>query len=145
MAEGVVSVLEANGAQHAWVFYGDDGLDELTTTATSTVYELRDGSVRRFTIDPVDLGIARAEKRDLAGGDSNTNADAVRAVLDGKPGAVRDIALLNAAAALVVAGRADDLAAALELARAAVDSGAAAGVLDDWVRVAAEARAAEES
>jgi anthranilate phosphoribosyltransferase len=109
------------------------------------VYELRDGSVRRFSIDPIDLGIARAEKRDLAGGDSTTNADAVRAVLDGKPGAVRDIALLNAAAALVVAGRADDLADALELARATVDAGSAARVLDDWLRVAAAARTAEES
>jgi anthranilate phosphoribosyltransferase len=145
MAERVIAVLEANGAEHAWVFHGDDGLDELTTTATSTVYELRDGATRKFSIDPLDLGIPRAEKRDLAGGDSTTNADAVRAVLDGKPGAVRDIALLNAAAALVVAGRAEDLAGGLELARGSIDSGAAARVLDDWLRVGAAALAAEAS
>jgi anthranilate phosphoribosyltransferase len=145
MAERVLAVLQANGTEHAWVFYGDDGLDELTTTATSTVYELREGAARRFTLDPTELGIPRAEKRDLAGGDSTTNADAVRAVLDGKPGPIRDVALLNAAAALVVAGRAEGLADALELARVAVDGGAAAGVLEDWLRVATAARRAEES
>ena len=92
--------------QHAWVFHGDDGLDELTTTTTSTVYELRDGAVRRFTIDPSDLGYrAGREAATSRAATPPTNADAVRAVLDGKPGAVRDIALLNAAAALVVAGQ----------------------------------------
>lgn len=145
MAERVVAVLEANGTQHAWVFHGDDGLDELTTTSTSTVYELRDGAVRRFTLDPSELGIARAETRDLAGGDATANADAVRAVLDGKPGPVRDIALLNAAAALVVAGSADDVSEAFDLARAAVDNGAAARVLEEWLRVGPEARRAEDS
>ena len=144
MAERVVAVLEANGAEHAWVFHGDDGLDELTTTTTSTVYELRDGEIRRFTLDPRELGIAAAEKGDLDGGDAAINAAAVRAVLDGEPGPVRDIALLNAAAALVVSGQAEKIGDALELARTAVDSGAGARVLDDWLRVAAEAYTAEE-
>ena len=102
MAERVVAVLQANGAEHAWVFYGDDGLDELTTTTTSTVYELRDGDVRRFTLDPADSASPAPRPVICAGGDATTNADAVRAVLDGKPGAVRDVALVNAAAALVV-------------------------------------------
>jgi anthranilate phosphoribosyltransferase len=145
MAERVVAVLQANGAEHAWVFHGDDGLDELTTTTTSTVYELRDGDVRRFTLDPAALGIARSEARDLAGGDAATNADAVHAVLDGKPGAVRDVALVNAAAALVVADLADGFEAGLERARESVDTGAAARVLDDWLTVSAEARRDEES
>lgn len=145
MAERVVAVLEANGAEHAWVFHGDDGLDELTTTTTSTVYELRDGEIRRFKLDPRELGITAAEKGALAGGDAAMNAAAVRAVLDGEPGPVRDIALLNAAAALVVSGAAEKIGDALELARTAVDSGASARVLDDWLRVAAEAYTAEEA
>ena len=144
MAERVIAVLEANGAEHAWVFYGDDGLDELTTTSTSTVYELRDGEVNRFTLDPKELGIARAGRADLEGGDAATNAGAVRAVLNGEPGPVRDIALLNAGAALVVAGRADKIGDALDLAREAVDSGAGARVLEDWLRVAGEAYTEEE-
>ena len=145
MAERVIAVLQANGATHAWVFYGDDGLDELTTTATSTVHELRDGEVRRFTLDPADFGIARAATGDLCGGDATTNADAVRSVLDGKPGAVRDVALVNAAAALVVAEIADGFADGLERAREAVDTGAAARVLDEWLRIGSAARVAEEA
>ena len=144
MAGELARVLQANGATRAMVVFGHDGLDELTTTSTSTVYELRDGEVNRFTLDPRELGIARAGRGDLEGGDAATNAAAVRAVLNGEPGPVRDIALLNAAAALVVAGRADKIGDALELARAAVDSGAGARVLEDWLRVAGEAYTAEE-
>jgi anthranilate phosphoribosyltransferase len=143
MAERVVAVLQANGAEHAWVFYGDDGLDEITTTTTSTVYELRGGDVRRFTLDPGDSGVARAVPRDLAGGDATVNADAVRAVLDGKPGAVRDISLVNAAAALVVADIAAGFDDGLERAREAVDGGSAARVLDDWLGVATARHDAE--
>jgi anthranilate phosphoribosyltransferase len=137
-------VLQANGAEHAWVFYGDDGLDELTTTTTSTVFELRGGEINRFTLDPAASGFARADAADLVGGDAAANADVVRAVLDGKPGPVRDIALVNAAAALVIAGIADDFDAGAQSARDALDRGAAARVLDDWLRVGASARQAEE-
>ena len=144
MAERVISVLQANGAQHAWVFYGDDGLDELTTTTTSTVFELRDGDIRRFTLDPASSGFARVDAAELVGGDAAANADVVRAVLDGKPGPVREIVLVNAAAALVVADVADDFDAGAQLAREALDSGGAARVLDDWLRVGAAARAAED-
>jgi anthranilate phosphoribosyltransferase len=143
MAERVIAVLEANGAQHAWVFYGDDGLDEITTTTTSTVFELRDGDIRRFTLDPAASGFARADAGDLVGGDAAGNADVVRLVLDGKPGAVRDIALVNAAAALVIAGVADDFDAGAQKARDALDGGGAARVLDDWLRVGTAAHAAE--
>jgi len=143
MAERVIAVLQANGAEHAWVFYGDDGLDELTTTTTSTVFELRGGEIRRFTLDPAAEGFVRADANDLVGGNAATNADVVRAVLDGKPGAARDIAIVNAAAGLVVAGIADDYADGVQRARASIDSGAAARVLEDWVRVGTAARDAE--
>ncbi|HEX4492767.1 MAG TPA: anthranilate phosphoribosyltransferase [Acidimicrobiia bacterium] len=143
MAERVVSVLQANGAEHAWVFYGDDGLDELTTTTTSTVFELRGVDIRRFTLDPADFGFARSDASDLLGGDAAANADAVRAVVEGKPGPIRDIALVNAAAGLVVAGVADDFDSGVQAARAALDTGGAARVLDDWLRVGAAAREAE--
>jgi anthranilate phosphoribosyltransferase len=145
MAERVMAVLHANGAVRAWVFYGDDGLDELTTTTTSTVFELRDGEVHRFQLDPADFGFVRAETVDLCGGDALTNAEVLRAVLDGKPGAVRDVALVNASAALVVADIADGFADGVERARESIDSGAAARVLDNWLRVGDEARRAEES
>jgi anthranilate phosphoribosyltransferase len=145
MAERVITVLQANGAEHAWVFHGDDGLDEITTTTTSTVYELRDGAVHEFTLDPGAFGVARAETGDLCGGDASVNAEVVHAVLDGKPGAVYDVATVNAAAALVIADIASDFGDGLERARTSVDSGAAAKVLDDWIRVAVDARAAEES
>jgi anthranilate phosphoribosyltransferase len=144
MAERVIAVLQANGAVRAWVFYGDDGLDEITTTATSTVFDLRDGDVHRFTLDPAEHGIARAATGDLCGADATTNADAVRAVLDGKPGAVRDVAIVNAAAALVVADLAENFVAGLDQARESIDSGAARRVLDDWLRVGADASRAEE-
>jgi anthranilate phosphoribosyltransferase len=143
MAERVVAVLQANGAEHAWVFYGDDGLDEITTTTTSTVFELRDGDIRRFTLDPATSGFARAAAGDLVGGDAAANADVVRGVLDGKPGPARDIALVNAAAALVVAGVADDFDAGAHAARDALDRGGAARVLDDWLRVGLAARRTE--
>jgi anthranilate phosphoribosyltransferase len=140
MAERVIAVLQANGAERAWVFYGDDGLDELTTTTTSTVFELRDGEIRRFTLDPA----ARVDAAELVGGDASTNSDVVRAVLDGKPGAPRDIALVNAAAALVIAGIADDFDAGAQQARDALDAGRAARVLDDWIRVGTAAQAEEQ-
>jgi anthranilate phosphoribosyltransferase len=143
MAERVVGALAELGAERALVYFGDDGLDELTTTTTSTAFELLDGSVRRFEIDPVSLGIPRSELGALAGGDAAGNAQVVRRVLGGQPGAVRDIALLNAAAALFVAGLADDLGGGLELAGKAVDEGRAEAVLDGFVRTSVAAREAE--
>jgi anthranilate phosphoribosyltransferase len=143
MAERVVGTLAELGAARALVYYGGDGLDELTTTTTSTVFELRDGSVRQLEIDPESLGIPRAEPGALAGGDAAGNAQVVRRVLGGQAGAVRDIALLNAAAALIVADLADDFAAGIELAAKAVDDGRAEAVLDAFVRTSVAAREAE--
>ncbi len=145
MAPKMLGALAALGTERAMVFHGADGLDELTTTAMSVVHELVDGEVTTFSIDPLDLGIARADASALAGGDADDNARATRAVLAGEKGAHRDIALLNAAAALVVGGIAPDLVAGLEGAAASVDSGAAARALDELVRVSNDEKQREES
>lgn len=140
MAERVVGALAQLGAERALVFYGDDGLDELTTTTTSTVFELRDGEVRRMQVDPTAYGLAVTDRGALAGGDAARNAGIVRDVLGGAGGPVRDIAVLNAAAALVVAGIVDDLGAGIEAANASLDDGRAADTLDAFVRASVSAR-----
>ena len=139
MADKVLDVLAANGAERALVVYGHDGLDELTTTTTSTVRELRNGETHRYVVDPVELGLKRAERSDLAGADAPRNAELARRVLDGEPGPQRDVVLLNAAAGLVAAGVADDLAEGLAAATAAIDDGRAAAALE---RLVATSRAA---
>lgn len=122
----------------AWVFRGDDGLDELTTTTTSTLWRVREGRVTEHTVDPLALGIARATTADLRGGDAAHNAEVVRRVLAGDSGPVRDAVVLNAGAALAVHGSPElgvDEALASGVARAAesIDSGAAAAALERWV------------
>jgi anthranilate phosphoribosyltransferase len=141
MAEKVLGVLQANGAHHALVVYGHDGLDELTTADTSTVHELRDGDVRTYVVDPVELGLGGATRTDLLGGDAATNAAVARSVLDGNRGPHRDIVVLNAAAALVAAGTSDDLVDGIASAEASIDGGHAAAVLDALVRVSGAAAA----
>ena len=133
MAEKMLVVLRENGATRAMVVYGHDGLDELTTTTTSTVLELADGEVRRYEVDAAALGLPVAASADLRGGDAALNAGLARRVLDGEPGPHRDLVLLNAAAGVTVAGLAADLAEGLEVARASIDEGRAAGVLDRLV------------
>jgi anthranilate phosphoribosyltransferase len=142
IAQRVIGALAELGAEHVLVYYGADGLDELTTTTTSTVLELRDGTIRSFEVDPKSVDIELVERTALAGGDAKTNAEAVRTVLAGVAGPLRDIAVLNAAAALIVAGLADDLGAGAELARASIDDGRAAATLDALVRTSASAREA---
>jgi anthranilate phosphoribosyltransferase len=143
MAAKMLGALRALGAERAMVFHGDDGLDELTTTTTSTVHELVDGEVRTFSVDPLDFGIERADAATLVGGDATTNSRAVHAVFAGEKGPHRNIAVLNAAAALVVAGVADDLAAGVEAANAAITGGAATRALETLVAVSNDAKAAE--
>lgn len=138
MAMRMAGVLERRGAERALVFYGHDGLDELTTTTTSTIVELRDGDIHTSQLDPADLGIPYADPADLRGGDSAWNAAIARRVLDGEPGAARDITLLNAAAALVVADAAGSLPEAVELAASSIDGGGAAAALDTLVKVSNE-------
>jgi anthranilate phosphoribosyltransferase len=142
MAAKVAGVLAAGGAEHAMVVYGHDGLDELTTTTTSTVVELRGGyggEPRTYDVDPAALGLGGSSAGALRGGDAAANADHARRVLDGERGPHRDVVMLNAGAGLVVAGLADDLAAGVALAAEAIDDGRAAAVLERLVRVSKEA------
>ncbi|MBN9096999.1 MULTISPECIES: anthranilate phosphoribosyltransferase [unclassified Pseudonocardia] len=137
IAPVIAEVFASRGAS-ALVVRGDDGLDELTTTTTSTVWAVSGGEVCRQSFDPAALGIAPATREDLRGGDAATNAAVFRALLAGAEGPVRDAVLLNAAGALVAFdGAPSDLAtafpAALERAAAAIDGGAAATLLDRWV------------
>lgn len=141
MAETMVGVLAANGSTRAMVVFGHDGLDELTTTTTSTVLDLRDGEVRRIEVDPATLGLGLATADQLRGADSATNADATRRVLDGEAGPHRDLVVLNAAAGMVVAGVAADLAGGLDAACASLDGGGAARALERLVAVSRSAAA----
>jgi anthranilate phosphoribosyltransferase len=138
MAQTLVGALAASGAERVMVVYGHDGLDELSTTTTSAVIELRDGAIRSYEVDPDDLGLPRSDLSALRGGDPEANADLARRVLDGELGARRDFVLLNAAAAIVAAGVADTLADGLAAAAASVDEGRAAAVLERLVKVSQE-------
>ncbi|TIC88925.1 anthranilate phosphoribosyltransferase [Nocardioides sp. GY 10113] len=140
MAPVMAGVFARRGVD-AWVFRGDDGLDELTTTTTSRVWVAHGGQVTTAVVDPADLGIAPATPEDLRGGDAAHNAEVVRRVLAGESGPVRDAVLLNAGAALAVydepgAPVTDALGRGLERAAKAVDSGAAASALERWVAAA---------
>ena len=132
LLEPLAEVLGRLGATRAWTVHGQ-GLDELTTTGETEVAEWKDGAVRRFTVTPEEAGLPRADLDDLRGGDAEENALALRALLDGATGAYRDIVLLNAAAALVVADRAADLAEGAAQAAAVIDDGRAAKALADLV------------
>jgi anthranilate phosphoribosyltransferase len=141
MAPVMAGVLARRGVD-AWVFRGDDGLDELTTTTTSRVWLVHDGVVAPSQVDPASVGIAVSRPEDLRGGDAQHNAGVVRRVLDGEKGPVRDAVLLNAAAALAVyeqpAGTVGEaLPAAYARAEEAVDTGAAAALLNRWVEASA--------
>jgi anthranilate phosphoribosyltransferase len=137
MAPVMAGVFAERGVD-AWVFRGDDGLDELTTTTTSQVWRVHGGAVTTHTVDPTDLGIARATTEDLRGGDVAFNAAVVRRLLAGEKGPVRDAVVLNAGAALAVhqapgEDPGDALASGVAQAAEAIDSGAAQAVLDRWV------------
>jgi anthranilate phosphoribosyltransferase len=140
VAERMLASLRIHGSVKAWVVHGN-GLDELTTTGVSTVLALEDDHVRSFTVDPVQLGLAPAIPEELTGGEPAQNADAVRRVMNGEHGAHRNIVVLNAAAALVVAGRADSMEEGLEQAATSIDSGAAAAALARMVEVSQSAAA----
>ena len=133
--EPLAQVLGNLGAARAWVVHGSDGLDELTTTGPSYVAALENGRVRSFEINPADAGLELAQPVDLLGGDSEANANAIRDLLAGHKSAYRDIVLLNAAAALIVAGKAADLKAGAALGADAIDSGKAALVLERLIAV----------
>jgi anthranilate phosphoribosyltransferase len=136
--EPIAEVLGNLGSERVWVVHGSDGMDELTTTGASKVASLEDGKVSTFEVTPEDAGLPRADLADLKGGDPDENAAALRAVLDGESGAYRDIVAMNAGAALVVAGTADDIAAGVKMATKAIDDGAARAVLDRLVEATNE-------
>jgi anthranilate phosphoribosyltransferase len=138
-------VLKAGGARRALVVYGHDGLDELTTTTTSTVLDFdahADGGVTSYEVEPGALGLRPASLDQLRGADAATNADLVRRVLGGETGPRRDIVLLNAAAGLVAAGLAADLPEGVGRAAEVIDGGRAAEALDRLVTVSAAATGA---
>ena len=133
--EPLTQVLKELGSKKVWTVHGSDGLDEMTTTGPTFVAALENGAIRRFTVKPEDVGLPVAKLEDLKGGDPEHNAVQLRAVLDGARIPYRDIALLNAAAALVVADEASNLREGLERASQALDSGAAKATLERLVRV----------
>lgn len=135
MAGRMIGVLQRLGREFAFVFHGSDGLDELTTSGTSSIHRLKDGEITHADFTPSDFGVARADLGALAGGDAAENAAITRAVLDGELGPRRDISLVNAAAAIVAAGIAEGFADGIEVAAESIDSGAARRVLDDVVRI----------
>ena len=130
----MAEVLARRGTR-AVLFRGDDGLDELTTTGPSTMFEVRDGRATASTFDPAELGLDPATLDDLQGGDADTSARIARAVLAGERGPKRDVVLLNAGAALEVADRCASIAEGVALAADTIDSGAAAAALERWVAV----------
>ena len=133
--EPIAHVLNSLGCEHVWVVHGHDGLDELTTTGATDVAEVKDGKVTVFEVTPADAGLAPAKLSDLKGGDAKHNAAAILEVLAGKKTPLRDIAILNAAAALIVAGKAPDLTEGATLAARALDSGAAKAALDRLIAI----------
>jgi anthranilate phosphoribosyltransferase len=133
--EPLAHVLKNLGADQAWVVHGSDGLDEITTSGPTSVTALENGTIRSFEISPEDVGLPRVKPEHLRGGDAASNAKAMEDVLENKPSPFRDVALFNAAAALIVAGKAKDLKAGLQLATRSLDSGEAEGRLDRLIVV----------
>ena len=133
--EPLAQVLKNLGSESVWVVHGSDGLDEITTAGPTHVAALENGAVRTFEITPEEMGLLRVKPEALRGGEAKENAHALADVLKGKSGAFRDVAVLNAAAALVVAARAKDLKQALALAQRSIDSGEAASRLQRLVAI----------
>ncbi|HEY8384244.1 MAG TPA: anthranilate phosphoribosyltransferase [Microvirga sp.] len=132
--EPLTAVLKELGTERVWTVHGSDGLDEITTTGPTHVAALENGTIRRFTIHPQEVGIALANPGDLKGADPEHNAAELRAVLDGAKTAYRDVAVLNAAASLVVAGEAEDLGEGVARAAQALDNRTAKGALERLIK-----------
>ena len=138
MAERMIQVLANLGAEVAFVYHGEDGLDELTTTGPSYIYRLKAGEITHAEFTPEDFGVARATLDDLRGGDAAENVAITRAILAGEGGPKRDIAVVNAAPAIVAAGMAEGFVEGVDLAQQAIDSGDAQGVLERVVAMSRE-------
>ncbi len=133
--EPIAAVLHNLGSEKAWVIHGSDGIDELTTTGVSYVVELYKGQLSSFEIVPEDAGLSRADDADIRGGNAKVNADTMNSMLKGTLGPIRDIVLLNTAAALMVAGRASNLSEGVKEAMHAIDSGAAIATLKKLIEI----------
>jgi anthranilate phosphoribosyltransferase len=133
LVDTIAAVLARLGSEHALVVHGDDGFDEISISGPTTVAELRDGNIRTYRIAPEDAGLARHDVGALQGGAPDQNAAALRLVLKGAPGPLRDFTLINAAAALVAWGAADAIAPGVALAAKSIDSGAAAEKLEAFI------------
>lgn len=131
----LAQVLRNLGAESVWVVHGSDGLDEITLTGPTFVAALENGEIRTFEVTPEEAGLPRCGNEGLKGGDAAANAVALQSVLDGMPSPYRDVALLNAAAALIVSGRAKTLKEAVAIGQKSLDSGAAAARLKQLIAV----------
>jgi len=138
LVEKLAEALSMLGLRRALVVHGSDGLDEITITGSTRIAEVRDGQVRSYEVTPEEFGLQRATLEDISGGDATMNAALIREVLAGKKSARRDVVLLNAAAALVAAGRADHLRDAVPLATKAIDSAAAMEKLEALIAFTAD-------
>jgi anthranilate phosphoribosyltransferase len=133
--EPMAQVLKNLGSESIWVVHGSDGLDEITTAGPTSVAALENGKIRTFEVTPEDAGLPRSKPDALLGGDAEHNAKALLDVLQGKPGPFRDVSILNAAAALIVAGKAKDLKQGALLAGKSIETGEAEGRLDRLIAV----------
>jgi anthranilate phosphoribosyltransferase len=133
--EPMAQVLKNLGAESIWVVHGSDGLDEITTAGPTTVAALENGKIRTFEVSPEDAGLGRSKPEALRGGDAEHNAKALLDVLKCKQSPFRDVAILNAAAALIVAGKAKDLKQGAAIAAKSIESGEAEGRLDRLIAV----------
>jgi anthranilate phosphoribosyltransferase len=133
--EPMAQVLKNLGSECVWVVHGSDGLDEITTSGPTSVAALENGKIRTFEITPEDAGVKRVKPDALRGGTAEDNAKSMLDVLKGKTGAFRDVSLINAAAALIVAGKAKDLKDGAALAAKSIDNGEAAGRLGRLIKV----------
>ena len=143
LVEPLAQVLVSLGVKRGMVVYGQDKLDEISLSATTSICEIKDGWVKRYTITPEDFGFERCTKEDLRGGEPAENAAITRAILSGKKGHKRNAVLLNAGAALYIGGKAENFAGGIELAKTLIDSGAALETLEKFIEVSN--RAEEEA
>jgi anthranilate phosphoribosyltransferase len=135
MAPRMAEVLRKLGSHHCLVIHGFDGLDEISLAEPSHIWELKDGHVTSWVINPQDFGLPRADTSEICGGSAEENAGIARRILAGEPGPLRDVVVINAAAALIAADVADGFPAGIELARASLDSGSAGSALEQMVKV----------
>jgi anthranilate phosphoribosyltransferase len=138
-AELMAEALASLGLERGFVVHGSDGLDEITTTGPTTALEITRGAIARRTLTPADFGVGVARAEDLKGGDRDENCRIAHSILKGERGPKRDIVLVNAAAALVVAGRANDFLEGVARAAESIDSGAARATLDQLIRFTRDA------